>query len=734
MGDIETAAADLVVTGSSSNTALVPNANIVFGGSGANRTVTVTPLANAFGTATITVTVTDANSGSAVDTFLLTVTSQNDLPTISDIADQTIAEDGTTGALAFTVGDMETAAADLVVSGGSSNTALVPNANIVFGGSGANRTVTVTPLANAFGTATITVTVTDANSGAAVDTFLLTVTSVADLLGRYVFYNSSTWDGNDGVANAADDAAVATDKQALLPGQTATFANYTSYSKGINGVMIDLDDLAGTPTLSDFVFKVGNSNDPGTWSNAPAPLYPPAVRVGAGTNGSTRITLIWANDNPATAEREAGAISKQWLQVTVLATANTGLPAADVFYFGNAIGESNTLVTISQTTYAVVNATDEIAARNNQHGLLPPGPIDDLYDYNRDKKVDATDQIIARNHATSTLTGLRMITAPSPPAGAMPLTGEGELAGLLIQVGHHRAGTGQARTDDSDLCVWRAASAGPELQHPSCGRRAGNPRRQHRRSGDPACRYPDRHDFRRQQHGRFGRRWFPSRRDPAGRMAVDHHRSGTVPAEGLLAVVTIDTTGFDRGSWVLRVSGTANGDTDFAGLAATLVDGSITIAHSWRNPRNPYDVNDDGLVSPLDALVTINYVNSQLGVSALPVPRVAAAVLRCQRRRVLHGGGRAECRELPERPGAGSGAKAKGWQSGGRGQRSEIRGQRSEIEVADLRAPTSEVRDQRSEVRGQGWNPLERMGAVQPELGGMLSPLRSPSKTLSPAV
>ena len=63
MGDVETAAADLTVTGSSSNTALVPNANIVFGGSGANRTVTVTPAANQFGTATITVTVTDADSG-----------------------------------------------------------------------------------------------------------------------------------------------------------------------------------------------------------------------------------------------------------------------------------------------------------------------------------------------------------------------------------------------------------------------------------------------------------------------------------------------------------------------------------------------------------------------------------------------------------------------------------------------------------------------------------------------
>jgi formylglycine-generating enzyme required for sulfatase activity len=53
---------------------LVPNANIVFGGSGANRTVTVTPASSQTGTATITVTVSDG-SLSASDTFLLTVNS-----------------------------------------------------------------------------------------------------------------------------------------------------------------------------------------------------------------------------------------------------------------------------------------------------------------------------------------------------------------------------------------------------------------------------------------------------------------------------------------------------------------------------------------------------------------------------------------------------------------------------------------------------------------------------------
>jgi hypothetical protein len=63
--------------------------------------------------------------------------------------------------LVFTVGDTETAAGSLTVTRSSSNTTLVPLANVVLGGSGANRTVTVTPAANQTGTATITLTVSD---------------------------------------------------------------------------------------------------------------------------------------------------------------------------------------------------------------------------------------------------------------------------------------------------------------------------------------------------------------------------------------------------------------------------------------------------------------------------------------------------------------------------------------------------------------------------------------------
>jgi hypothetical protein len=117
--------------------------------------------------------------------------SNNTPPTISNITDRTISKNGTTGAVAFTVGDAETAAGSLTVSGGSSNTTLVPVANIFFGGSGANRTVTVTPATGQTGTAMITVTVSD-GSLTAQDTFLLTVNSTSTTV------SFTSEGGNDG--------------------------------------------------------------------------------------------------------------------------------------------------------------------------------------------------------------------------------------------------------------------------------------------------------------------------------------------------------------------------------------------------------------------------------------------------------------------------------------------------------------------------------------------------------
>ena len=75
--------------------------------------------------------------------------------------------------------------------------------------------------------------------------------SQASVVGRYVVYNNSAWDGNGDAVSTADNNAIATDKQALLPTQTATFANYTSYSRGINEIMIDIANLVVTPDADE---------------------------------------------------------------------------------------------------------------------------------------------------------------------------------------------------------------------------------------------------------------------------------------------------------------------------------------------------------------------------------------------------------------------------------------------------------------------------------------------------
>ncbi|MEE8451633.1 MAG: Ig-like domain-containing protein, partial [Thermoguttaceae bacterium] len=224
------------------------------------------------------------------------------------------------------------------------------------------------------------------------------------VVGRHLFYNDSSFDGDNPEPNDADDPAIAPDKAALLPGETATLANYSSYDRGINGVMIDVVGLADAENLNaadDFRFRVGNTNEPGNWPDAPEPLSV-TVRPGAGVGGTDRVTILW----------DEHRIERQWLQVTVRATDNTGLAQPDVFYFGNTPGEAG-----DQSINAIVNATDEIVVRNFQHGPMNPAAIVDRYDYNRDKQVNATDRIIARNNQTNPITMLRLITAPQTSAG-----------------------------------------------------------------------------------------------------------------------------------------------------------------------------------------------------------------------------------------------------------------------------------------------------------------------------
>jgi hypothetical protein len=89
------------------------------------------------------------------------VTLANDAPAITTISDQSILPNSSTAPLPFTILDAETSAASLTLGKDSTNQTLVPLNNIVFGGSGSNRTVTVTPASGQTGESIITLSVSD---------------------------------------------------------------------------------------------------------------------------------------------------------------------------------------------------------------------------------------------------------------------------------------------------------------------------------------------------------------------------------------------------------------------------------------------------------------------------------------------------------------------------------------------------------------------------------------------
>jgi len=148
---------------------------IVVVGTGSNRTVRVSPVTNRFGATTITVRAADAGGLSAADTFVVTVTPVNDLPTLSAFAGRTMDQNTVSGAIPFVVGDVESATAALTVSAASTNTLLFPPGSFGFGGAGANRTLVLTPALNRYGTATVTVTVTDLEGGLSSQSFAVAV-------------------------------------------------------------------------------------------------------------------------------------------------------------------------------------------------------------------------------------------------------------------------------------------------------------------------------------------------------------------------------------------------------------------------------------------------------------------------------------------------------------------------------------------------------------------------------
>lgn len=210
VADSETDTDQLSVTGTSSNTTLVPSSNITFNGTAENRSVTVAPVASQSGETTITLRVTDVGGLFAETSFIITVSHVNVAPSFTKGVDQTVAEN----AGAQTVSNWATniSAGAAVESGQTLSFQIASNNNnAMFAAQPAissSGTLTYTPAANASGSATLTVVLKDdggtANGGvdtSETQTFIVHVIegnsssllAVNDLFANTVSLNEFSW-------------------------------------------------------------------------------------------------------------------------------------------------------------------------------------------------------------------------------------------------------------------------------------------------------------------------------------------------------------------------------------------------------------------------------------------------------------------------------------------------------------------------------------------------------------
>jgi ELWxxDGT repeat protein len=224
---------------------------------------------------------------------------------------------------------------------------------------------------------------------------------------RQLFYNNSVFDQHDDNA-ISDFAAVAPDKQALLPGEgPAGFENLSSYSVGINGMVVGFfsprqirpHDLGP----DDFEFRMGTEGDPATWPLAPSPT---SIRVIPLPGPNSYYALSWPDR----------AIRNTWLRCTIKANEHTNLAAPDVFHFGNLVGETG-------DGDARTRATPRVTAldlANVRRALNTDASRTSPVDINRDGRVNSLDLAAVRSNYNQHLPLL--MPPPPPPAPTRPTT------------------------------------------------------------------------------------------------------------------------------------------------------------------------------------------------------------------------------------------------------------------------------------------------------------------------
>ena len=358
--------------------------------SGTPPNLIYTPAANATGSDQVTFKVGDGLVDSGFATVHITITPINDAPSFVKGADQTVFDNAGPvsvpgWATSIVAGPSDEAGQTLTFLVTTTNPSLFAVAPAI----SSSGTLSFTPAERASGTCTVSVRLVDSGGGSlgGVDTSLVQAFTISvqvrpRVVGRWLAYGGSAWD----TPGSLGDAAIASDKQALRPGWLSSFANVSSYHRGINCIMVDIVGMAGTPNSSDVDARVGTSTaNPGAWPLAPSPSGI-TVRRGAGVSGSDRVTITWPDYS----------IRNTWLRLRLLPGARTSLAEPDEFYLASVVAEIG-----DRANEFVVNSAD--VTRIRLAVASQPVGINSPFDLDRDGWVNSTDVILARLNVTTDL-------------------------------------------------------------------------------------------------------------------------------------------------------------------------------------------------------------------------------------------------------------------------------------------------------------------------------------------
>lgn len=281
--------------------------------SGAFTYTPTAPLTQSNGKDAFTFKVNNGSLNSVAATVSVGIAAFNNAPTISAIPDTAITAGAASAPLPFVIGDVETPLDGLLLSASSSNPGLAPAGRITFGGTGASRQLTVTPVPGLSGETVITVTVSDAGGLSASTAFRLQVDkgdSAAPPLPRHHavpprLSASGTFSAvlrPDGTvwawgANALGQLGNGTRADSTLPVRVAGLGNVADLAAGATHGLAARSDGTVWAWGGNSVGQLGNGGNTDAVSAGPVPGLVDIVRVAAGQGHSLALQrdgTVWA--------------------------------------------------------------------------------------------------------------------------------------------------------------------------------------------------------------------------------------------------------------------------------------------------------------------------------------------------------------------------------------------------------------------------------------------------------